>query len=437
MQHVIAKYDHDSNTTVVIFEGKTYIGKVELEVFHGSFMEALEKETITHEFLQTIFPLTSNPKEVDATKLAMQKGKTIKESNLFTWDGDVFYRHGIKLSVPDVLLSEYTKALLNDDFEEIDRLDMFWYRCALCPVEHARQDLFTFLKDSGLEVLPNGVFLAVRKVIDRSNDLREFLADAIHLVKVKWKQKLSNIEVYYVEGQFELFDTQNKNKPKGDFVNNLLTLYNNAENYQFFTDRWTKKMAIQIGTAVKLDRKDCDSRRNVTCSKGLHFANLEFYDVACGYGDTFILVAIDPRNLVSVPISYDGLKGRCCEYMPLAVVQEVDGELVYNREEILELASQYGVQSINELFIEASKIEKDFETNFVYLPSTKYSYADLVNESAVMDRMLGAVEEQKANVVVLENEIFSDDWDDDEGDFWEEEDEWEWDSDELDDEEDN
>lgn len=437
MQHIIARHDENSEMALVIFDGKTYIGKVTSDVFNGVFMQACEKEQVTHEFLQTIFPLTSNPKEVDVTKQAMQKGKTIKESNLFTLNGDVFYRHGIRLSVPDVLLSEYTRALLNNDFEEVSRLDMFWYRCALCPVEHARQDLFTFLKTGGLEVLPNGVFLAIRKVIDRSDDLRYFLADAVETVKQKWKQKLSNIEVYYVDGQFELFDTQNKNKPKGDFVNNLLTLYDNAETYEFFTDGWTRKMAIQIGTAVKLDRKDCDSGRNVTCSKGLHFANMAYYDVTRGHGNKFILVAIDPRNLVSVPISYEGLKGRCCEYMPLTSVEEVDGELVYNRQEILELASQYGVQSINELFVEASKVERDFETNFVYLPSTKYSYADLVNESAIMDRMLDAVEEQKANIVVLENETSCDDWDDDYEDFWEEDDDWTWSSDEIDGEEDN
>jgi hypothetical protein len=75
-----------------------------------------------------------------------------------------------------------------------------------------------------------------------------------------------------------------------------------------------------------MPRNEVDDRREVTCSKGLHFGA---YEYAKSWGDVLLLVKISPRDVVSIPNDYNNQKGRCCELESVAVVEGEVSSPVY------------------------------------------------------------------------------------------------------------
>ena len=79
-----------------------------------------------------------------------------------------------------------------------------------------------------------------------------------------------------------------------------------------FTDFYTSKIDNSIGEVVTMDRDDVDDNPNNTCSSGLHVAA---YGYAKGFSSGHLmLVEVDPKDVVSVPVDYDGEKMRVCRY---------------------------------------------------------------------------------------------------------------------------
>ena len=64
--------------------------------------------------------------------------------------------------------------------------------------------------------------------------------------------------------------------------------------------------------------------RNQTCSKGLHFCSKGYLS---SYGGAkTIVVEIDPRDVVSIPLDYHNMKGRCRRYKTIGILGK-DGSL--------------------------------------------------------------------------------------------------------------
>ena len=83
-----------------------------------------------------------------------------------------------------------------------------------------------------------------------------------------------------------------------------------------FKDLYTGKIDNSVGQEPKMDRKDVDDNRNKTCSKGLHFAALEYISNYYGSkGDAVIVLKINPSEVVSIPNDYKNQKGRTCRYL--------------------------------------------------------------------------------------------------------------------------
>lgn len=73
-----------------------------------------------------------------------------------------------------------------------------------------------------------------------------------------------------------------------------------------------------IGSIVK--EKYYDTDRTQTCSKGLHFCSkgyLKYYP-----GDRTVIVKVNPKDVVSIPIDYSFMKGRCREYKVIAELKD-------------------------------------------------------------------------------------------------------------------
>ena len=91
-----------------------------------------------------------------------------------------------------------------------------------------------------------------------------------------------------------------------------------------YYDQFSGTIYNGIGVVVKMNRPKVDDDCTRGCSYGLHAGNLSYVR---GYGQStskFLIVKINPKDVVSVP-SEDSRKLRCCEYTVLSEFkQELD-----------------------------------------------------------------------------------------------------------------
>lgn len=115
----------------------------------------------------------------------------------------------------------------------------------------------------------------------------------------------------------ELYGFLEKNNlpitPDGHFL-----AYKNVK--EDYTDIHSGTNDNSVGQVVEMERNTVDDDRNRTCSYGLHFCSQEYLpSFSVKDGHTMIL-KINPRDVVAIPVDYNNSKGRTCRY-------EVIGEL--------------------------------------------------------------------------------------------------------------
>lgn len=77
-----------------------------------------------------------------------------------------------------------------------------------------------------------------------------------------------------------------------------------------YLDVYSKTIVNTEGSYVSMPREEVDSDPNQTCSKGLHIAA---WDYVKEYSH-IAKVIVNPEDVVSVPVDYEGMKLRCCRY---------------------------------------------------------------------------------------------------------------------------
>mgnify|MGYP000854044420 CR=1 FL=1 len=87
-----------------------------------------------------------------------------------------------------------------------------------------------------------------------------------------------------------------------------------------YMDQHSNKFRNYPGDILSMKRTDVDSNRNTTCSTGFHVCT-QFYDK---FAKKLMLVAVDPADVVSVPIDYNNAKMRVCKYEVLEEIENQD-----------------------------------------------------------------------------------------------------------------
>lgn len=105
---------------------------------------------------------------------------------------------------------------------------------------------------------------------------------------------------------------ENNNLPITD-NGNFLAYKKVRDNYR---DVYSGKIDNSVGQTVKMDRNAVDDQKERTCSYGLHFCSKEY--LSKFGGDRIMILEINPKDVVSIPIDYGFSKGRCCEYKVIA-----------------------------------------------------------------------------------------------------------------------
>lgn len=78
----------------------------------------------------------------------------------------------------------------------------------------------------------------------------------------------------------------------------------------------------RIGDIVEMDRGDVCDNREVTCSYGLHFAQKSYAESFGSNDGHLMILKINPKDVVSIPIDYNNTKGRCSRYEVIAEASE-------------------------------------------------------------------------------------------------------------------
>ena len=77
-----------------------------------------------------------------------------------------------------------------------------------------------------------------------------------------------------------------------------------------YLDDYTKTIVNTEGSYVSMSREEVDSDPNKACSSGLHIGAWNYVN---GYSN-IAKVIVNPEDVVSVPVDYEGMKLRCCRY---------------------------------------------------------------------------------------------------------------------------
>jgi len=79
-----------------------------------------------------------------------------------------------------------------------------------------------------------------------------------------------------------------------------------------YKDVYTGTIDNSPGQIVSMPRNQVLDDDNQTCARGLHVCSWEY--LAHYSGSRIIRVAVDPRDVVSIPVDYNDSKMRCCKY---------------------------------------------------------------------------------------------------------------------------
>lgn len=166
-----------------------------------------------------------------------------------------------------------------------------------------------------------------KKIEIKSDELNNKLTEFIQLLKKKGivKKNIEYIKPFlikmfnnpYIDAVTELYDFCTAMDfeicEDGDFLaykavqKDLSSFYDNGA---------TKH---KLNEYVEVDKFDCD--RTVTCSKGLHFCSSKYLEYYKNDNSVILVLKIDPRDVVAIPIDYNFQKGRCKRYLPVSIIK--------------------------------------------------------------------------------------------------------------------
>lgn len=243
-------------------------------------------------------------------------------------DGSFYLKGFENVFMPDELVKKFIKCKEND--EDHNSLINFWKLCLLNPDPAARKGLFKFVQKQNLIVTPKGYVVCYRRLIklkevDNQNLISHVFNEAVRLKKQK--TSLSKYSIVLENGiPVTLSHTtkkfENFNGEILGTVAELSELYKNRSISGTYTDAHSKTMKIQLGSAVKIPRSECDSNPHQTCSRGLHVGTPSFLSNG-GFGSINVIVLVNPAHVVSVPYT-DAHKMRVCEYFPCYEIENLE-----------------------------------------------------------------------------------------------------------------
>lgn len=88
-----------------------------------------------------------------------------------------------------------------------------------------------------------------------------------------------------------------------------------------YLDVYSGTMDNSVGKVVTMPRRKVNDNAEQICSEGLHFCSIDY--LKHFGGERVVIVKINPRDVVSIPVDYNNAKGRCCAYEVVGEVEDM------------------------------------------------------------------------------------------------------------------
>lgn len=235
-----------------------------------------------------------------------------KNGDFTVTESSVYMKEVPSRSLPKLLINKFAELLSKDvqQEDEYQSLKKFWLKCCLNPNAQSAEDLYTFLTNHQFNIDRHGNFYAYRRVVSKGTQnqkLVEFVSNTYTKVKAVWKKRAGDYDVLQLnDGKYNFFKVGHHDVSDGKFIGNLQELYLNLPNMQekAYTSAHTGREDYRVGEVVSMPRQSGDDNNQISCSKGFHAAS-KAYDYS-GFGDTPILVIINPMDVLAVPLNEVG-----------------------------------------------------------------------------------------------------------------------------------
>jgi hypothetical protein len=302
-------------------------------------------------------------------------------------DNGEIYLAGFNTPIPDTLV-DIIKEYHENNYP-MEAIINFWKLLMINPDVRVRKSLFDFIIKHDMVLTDTGYFIAYKAVYRKntetqnlSKELVKYVKEMYNHVKIDWKTSAKKYMVYknlednvlHLTKMTTANDWDEKSR-NIQFIGNLDTLYADVQNLPVnvehaYTDKYSKKMHIQLGVPVIQQRRKCNADPSTDCSQGLHIGSTSYLNWYANSGDAILICYINPANVIAVPSS-ESAKIRVCEYFPYAEAKYVDGiiniiqtkyyESDYKTYEEKELQKMINKVKANELPIEKA-INGELET---------------------------------------------------------------------------
>lgn len=178
--------------------------------------------------------------------------------------------------------------------------------------------------------------------------------------------------------------------PDGDFI----AFKGVREDYSSTrTDPNGNKVYNYPGTVVKMPREEVEENPDVTCASGLHACASHYLDSFWSTQNKVLALAINPRDVVSIPIDYNLSKMRLCRY---EVIGDVEDDRHRSRIESSQVVDQNENGRVVPVEAEPLVLNQDQRIDDDYVE---------VDTSIEIDGMVVEVSTGKVGKVVWEREV--------------------------------
>lgn len=299
--------------------------------------------------------------------------------------GEVFMA-GFNTPIPNTLVDVIKEY--HENQYPLTAILNFWKLLMINPDHRIRVSLFDFITTHDFVLTDKG-YMVVYKAVYRKDDVKdidavsfeEYITNQYLHVKKDWKcspykyivYKDIDADIWNITKK-ETAENWNEKERNVEFLGNLGDLFSaivNADNKTgvvnnaVYTDMHSKTMSIELGTPVRMDRKECDGDPAIDCSFGLHVGATKYVQNFANNKSIILVCLVNPAHVVAVP-NYDHSKMRVSEYFPYAFATYTDGK----------------IDIIDEMYFEADYCEyeqKELEVAIAKVKAEELPYKNAIN----------------------------------------------------------
>ena len=225
--------------------------------------------------------------ETPSTKKYVDKKKIKSFKKNYVAKGDKLFLKGFNIEVPNCFLD--THSVLSENYVNFLKL------LSLNPIEKIREKLPKYVKDNNLRITDNGYIVGCRqvwKVEAKEHDKADLIRSLYFKIKTKWKKSPKHFWINPDTIEIVAEDDENNI--------NLADAYLAVEHQKsevYYTSNYTRKERWQVGDFLELEERNIYNTEQACGTKMLHIRSNP--KELSGYGDTNIMVLINPQDVIS------------------------------------------------------------------------------------------------------------------------------------------